>query len=340
MTNSRKPNLNGSIICCIFALLLHSSKAQSPYTTKTFSGNVNQVISRTNGGDIFVAGNASLSEHKVEMYVKSNDGTELSNDEIQQRLDKYYTVKIDFENGVLNATATQNSSNQELSISFVVDVASETVSTELKTSGGNLSVRRIFGNTKGQTSGGNIEVANCGGENNAVALSTSGGNVNVANCTGRLMLRTSGGDLGLVNLTGTINARTSGGNIRASALNGNITVRTSGGNLDLSDVSGGLSAITTGGNIVTSMTKVTGDTRLKTSGGSVDFSFPSGHYNLTLTGDTVDVSGLNNFNGTQTQKSVKGQMNGGGTPIVAAGDTVSVKIKDEESMDEENNIEY
>ncbi|KAI1708799.1 hypothetical protein Ddc_14197 [Ditylenchus destructor] len=333
MTISRKPNLNGSIICCIFAILLHSSKAQFPYTTKTFSGSANQVVSQTNAGNIFVTGNASLSEHRVEMYVESNDGTVPSNDEIQQRLDKYYTVKIDLENSVLNATAIRNkinlASNQELtisfvinvasgedlpkelSISFVIDVTSETVSTELKTSGGNLNVRRIFGNIKGQTSGGNFEASNCGGENNALDLSTSGG------------------DLHLNNLTGTINARTMGGNVRASALTGNITFRTDGGNLNLSNVSGGISATTNGGNIVTSMNKVTGDTRLKAFGESVDFSFPSGHYNLTITGDTVDVSGLNNFTGTQTQKEIKGQMNGGGTVIVVSGNSVAVKIGDE-----------
>ncbi|KAI1708800.1 hypothetical protein Ddc_14198 [Ditylenchus destructor] len=290
----------------------------------------NEVISRTNGGDIFVVGNASLSEHKVEMYVKSNDGTELSNDEIQQRLDTYYTVKIDFENGVLNATAIRNESinvpsNQQLSMSFVINVASETVSTELNTGGGNLIVRRIFGNIKGQTFGGNAEVTNCGGENNAVDLSTSDG------------------DLHLNNLTGTINARTSGGSIVFSiarynhfatiiflgtmakmpqhALTGNIIVGTLNGNLNLYDVSGELSATSTlGGNIVSSMTKVTGDTRLMTYSGNVDFSFPSGHYNLTFIGNKVDVSGLNNFNGTQTQetkKLVNGQLNGGGTENAA-----------------------
>ncbi|KAI1709398.1 hypothetical protein Ddc_13875 [Ditylenchus destructor] len=336
MTSSRKPNLSGSITCCIFALLLHSSKAQSPYTTKTFSGNVDQVLSQTNDDDISVTGNASLSEHKVEMYVKSNDGTELSNDEIQQRLNNYYTVKIDLENGVLNATAIRNEninvpSNQQLNVRFVIDVASETVSTELETSGGNLIVRRTFGNTKGQTSGGNIEATNCGGENNVVDLSTSGGNVNVANCTGRLMLKTSGGDLDLNYLTGTINAKTDGGKIMASTLTGNITVRSSGGNLNLSDISGGLSATTSGSTVLATMTKVTGDTQMKTDGGHVDFSFPSGHYNLTFTGTNVDVLGLNNFSGTQTQRSVKGQMNGGGTAIVVSADRVSVKINEEEN---------
>ncbi|KAI1709399.1 hypothetical protein Ddc_13876 [Ditylenchus destructor] len=145
------------------------------------------------------------------------------------------------------------------------------------------------------------------------------------------MLRTSGGDLSLVNLTGTINARTSGGNIWASTLTGNITVRSSGGNLNLTDISGGLSATTSGSSILATMTKVTSDTQLKTDGGHVEFSFPSGHYNLAFTGTNVDVLGLNNFSGEQTQRSVKGQMNGGGTAIAVAADIVSVKINDEEN---------
>ncbi|KAI1708792.1 hypothetical protein Ddc_14189 [Ditylenchus destructor] len=200
---------------------------------------------------------------------------------------------------------------------------------------GDLIIRRVFGRIDAQTSEGNIDVNHCGGEDVNVTLSTSGGNVNVANCTGQLMLKTSGGNLNLNNLTGTINARSSGGDIMAYTLSGNITVLTSGGALQLHGVSGELSATSTGGTIAGSMTNVTGDIQLKSYRGNVYFTFPTGRYNLTITGMNVHVRGMNNFNGTQTKKSVKGQLNGGGTAIVVSGATVDIDVSDDGSFDDE-----
>ncbi|KAI1708790.1 hypothetical protein Ddc_14187 [Ditylenchus destructor] len=198
-----------------------------------------------------------------------------------------------------------------------------------------LIVRHVFGRIDAQTSEGNIDVNHCGGEDVNVTLSTTGGNVNVANCTGQLMLKTSGGDLHMNNLTGTINAKTSGGNIMAYTLSGNITVLTSGGTLHVHDVSGELSATSTGGTIAGSMTNVTGDIQVESYRGNVYFSIPAGRYDLTITGTNVLVRGLNNFNGTQTKKSVKGQLNGGGTAIVVSGVTVEIEVQDDESFDDE-----
>lgn len=322
------------------------SAGQQPFTTKSFAGkSIQQVVSKTSGGNITVSGGSG--EAKVEVYVRGNNGrNELSNEEIQKRLDESYDLTVTVENGTLTASAQSKKMSlnwrQSLSISFRIYVP-ENVGTSLRTSGGNislsnlsgtqdfttsggnLSVNSLTGKIKGRTSGGNISLKNTKDDIN---VSTSGGNIDADGCTGKLYLRTSGGNIDIDKLDGSIDASTSGGNIRSGVVSGDVFAHTSGGNVTLAEVAGSLDASTSGGHISATVTKIGSYVKVRNSGGNVDLQLPSGKgLDLSLSGDKVKVSKLSNFSGTVEDDHVDGKLNGGGVPVTVRGGRVSVTVK-------------
>ena len=147
------------------------------------------------------------SETRVEVYVRSSKwNQELSRQEIQKKLDEYYTLEVALSGEVLNATARQKKdivfNEPGLSISFVI-YAPKTASSILKTSHGNIdlsglegsqdvetshgdiTISKITGKLVGQTSHGNVSVTDC---NNDIDVSTSHGDVTGRNCEGTIKL--------------------------------------------------------------------------------------------------------------------------------------------------------
>jgi DUF4097 and DUF4098 domain-containing protein YvlB len=219
-----------------------------------------------------------------------------------------------------------------LSISFRITSPKE-ASTNLVTSGGNISLRNLNGKQDFTTSGGNLVVADLRGDINGrtsggninaervfdnVDLTTSGGNVSAIASKGKLTLTTSGGNLQLEDLEGTINASTSGGTVNGDRLSGQIEASTSGGNVVLQHISGSLKAGTSGGNVKVYMDKVDQYVKLSNSGGGIDIDLPDGKgYTLDLRGDKINTSILRNFSGSTSEGKMNGTLNGGGAQITA-----------------------
>ncbi len=95
----------------------------TPYQTKTFSGNINAVRAETSGGSLTVEGGTDRNA-KVEMFVRANNrNDDLDKAEIEERL-KDYDISIDQEGSTIVATAKRrrNDNNNDwkrsLSISF------------------------------------------------------------------------------------------------------------------------------------------------------------------------------------------------------------------------------
>ena len=115
-------------------------------------------------------------------------------------------------------------------VDFIVTVPGR-YSTDLKTSGGNITVGDLAGQMEARTSGGNVKLGNIDG---TVDAGTSGGNVRAEKIVGRADLDTSGGDIVVKLVENTLSAHTSGGDVEAGiggALKGDCSLGTSGGDV-------------------------------------------------------------------------------------------------------------
>ncbi len=305
-----------------------------PYLVKNLDGLLlKQAEVKTNGGNISVYGNEG--KNRIEVYISSNHGTKLSREEIQSRLDKDYTLNITLVDGKLLAEALTRPGfknwNKGLSISFKI-YSHPGLSCDLKTSGGNLSLKnlngaeqklstsggnieldQITGNLLGVTSGGNIDMTGSSGKMDII---TSGGNLNIQNCKGNMSLRTSGGNILLQSLSGNILASTSGGNIDGTTIQGNLDGKTSGGNVNLKNLSGSLDCGTTGGEMNIEVKKATNFIKVNNTGGNIHLALPDNQgFSFDMTADKIHFHPDQKFKGILKEGNLKGDYNNGGIPV-------------------------
>jgi len=322
----------------MFALLLGSAvnaQDHEPYFTKSLSkSNINEVYARTSGGSITVSGVPS-SETRIEVYVRSNGGQdEFSKDEIKKRLEEDYDLNVSVSGGKLSAIAKAKQSNlnwkRTLNISFKVYV-SRNVSTDLRTSGGAITLINLSGTQNFSTSGGGLHIENLSGKiygrtsgggirisdsQDDINLSTSGGGIEADNCRGNLALSTSGGSISMNVLQGTIKARTSGGPVNGSKIKGELIAHTSGGGVSLRDLACSIDASTSGGSMDIEIKELGAYVTASNSGGSIRLSMPGEKgLDLKLRAERIKIDGLRNFSGEQDEHKVNGSMNGGGIPV-------------------------
>jgi len=179
---------------------------------------------------------------------------------------------------------------------------------EIKTSGGDIDVKRLAGNLALKTSGGDVSLASLVGP---VTAKTSGGSITVRDTSGPTRLATSGGNIEARDGLGNIEAKTSGGHITLSGIEGAIYAKTSGGNISIELQGGnqGLEARTSGGSIrLRAPDSLAGDLYAKTSGGSVTCNFP-----VTIRGKLK-------------KNLIDGQLNGGGAAITLATSGGDIRI--------------
>lgn len=329
-----KKILNATVALILVIIVQAQAQDGEPFLSKSFSKDaVKKVFARTSGGSITVEGGAVTP--KVEVYIKGNNGRDLSKAEIKERLDEDYEMIVDVENDKLTVSAKPKDKffnwKKALNISFKVYVP-ERMATDLETSGGSIDMKnlsgdqlfstsggsldlfKLSGKIKGRTSGGSIEISDSKGE--YIDLGTSGGSVTASNCTGKITLSTSGGSIRLEDLQGTIKANTSGGPIRGSQIKGSLTGHTSGGSIDLKDLSCSLDVSTSGGNMDIEIDQLTEFVTARNSGGNIRLSLPSNKgVDLKLRGDRININNMSNFNGDKDEHSVDGKLNGGGVPV-------------------------
>jgi hypothetical protein len=321
-----------AILCCSVTTKAQSGK--QAFLTKTLSGlAINSAKVMASGGSISVTG-VDESQARLEVFVTSNNNGELSRDELQQRLDKYYTLDISTNNNQLIASVKQKNMNnvdwkKSVNVSFKIYLPIN-VTTDLETSGGSISLSNLNGTHTFKTSGGSIYVDNVKGKmkgkgsggsitiqnsSNNIDLVTSGGSIRAKECTGNITLRTSGGSVDLDGLDGTIDAETSGGSIDADNIKGDLTASTSGGSIKLSNIYSSVNAETSGGGIEAAINETTKSVKLRNSGGSIGLKLPANKgFDLDLAADKINID-LKNFNGSVDERNIEGKLNGGGTLI-------------------------
>jgi len=296
--------------------------------TQTFdASSISNVKAITSGGNITIDGDAG-SRASIEVLGRGNNGKSYTKEEIMDILKNDYEFSVGKEGNTLNAIARRTRSNNwknGVSISYIIHVG-KNVATDLKTSGGNISITQLKGNQNFATSGGNIKFDALSGQ---IDGRTSGGNILATNSHGDIQATTSGGNIKMENLNGSIEMRTSGGNILATTVSGNLAVSTSGGNISLSDIAATLKGSTSGGMIKAGFTNFQNTAELSTSGGNIHLSIPNNaKMDFDIKGSSV---GVDQTNGLQVQINKQkdhatGHLNGGGPLLDARTSGGSVKI--------------
>ena len=317
----------------------------TPYQTKTFSGNINAVRAETSGGSLTIQGGTDMNA-KVEMYVRASNWNglgKLDKSEIDERL-KEYDITIIQEGSTVVATAKRRTNTNDwkrsLSISFKF-YTPRNVSTDLRTSGGSIQLSALAGTQKFRTSGGSLNLTDVEGDINGqtsggsiqldrcrknLDLQTSGGSIQAKASSGKMRLHTSGGSIKLDDLKGDIDAQTSGGSVNGDGIEGDIKASTSGGSVRLANVSGSIDASTSAGGVDVSITKIDGPIRLTTSAGNVRVRMPLDKgITLNLSGNSIKIP-LNNFNGDTQKDRIKGTLNGGGIPVTLSASSGNVYV--------------
>ena len=160
---------------------------------------------------------------------------------------------------------------------------------------------------------------------------TSGGSITLNGLTGEAKAKTSGGSIKVAELRGSLDAHTSGGSIRANNVEGPIAVKTSGGSIDIANAKGKVDASTSGGSVSASFeSPISDEVQLKTSGGGVTLKVPeTSAFDLdaSTSGGSVSSDLAVKTDGKPKRTSLRGPVNGGGKSVVLRTSGGSVKIK-------------
>lgn len=266
---------NKSLKILLIAVFTFFGMILSNIYTPTFANTLFEKSFKANSGD-----NLTVSIISGDIIVKSWDKEEVGivvtgKESVKEYLDFFFE---ETSGGIKVWTEKKSDWNSWLSspnFKFEVMVPAE-YGADLKTSGGDVSVKSLNGKLKISTSGGDILISSSVG---ALVAKTSGGDIKSKNFTGDSELKTSGGDIEVLSNNGNTKAKTSGGDIMMIVSNGEVIGATSGGDIQVEysgnnvgielttsggdiglklpeDISANLTLITTGGDIENSLTNV------------------------------------------------------------------------------------
>ncbi len=276
-------------------------------------------------------------------YIARKNGKLLKID--RQELEKEVTVQVNHTGNSLEITVThdwKNSfwNNNQIDVGFNIVVPVATACTlhtsdgnitlegltseqECKTSDGNVSISSIRGRTTGITSDGNVSLEDIDGD---VNVHTSDGNISLGHIKGNVQSGTSDGNISLNVITGDVQSVTSDGSIKLNQVTGSASARTSDGHITFQDFSGSLTAVTSDGNITGNVVSLKDKLSVRTSGGNIDLTLPD-HLGLDLNihGESINVP-LVNFTGKSEEKSIQGQINGGGIQVIVEASDGNVNL--------------
>lgn len=292
----------------LLILLSSAALAEERTIDKKFPASANGTLTlQTDTGSVVVIG-SDADEVSVHVALKGS----------RSALDKFEVTTASDANGVNvqgHRTAAIRSEwpwffGEDLRVNYSIQIP-RNYRVQIATSGGDMDLRNFNGTTSATTSGGNIKLSALNGD---LQTRTSGGDIRAAQIVGVAEMRTSGGSVTVENARGEISARTSGGDMRLRGIDGKLYAHTSGGNIDVDLVGAnrGVDVGTSGGNITLNVPKeFAAAVNAHTSGGDVDCDLPA----------TVA--------GRQDRSKLKGDINGGGQPLIArsSGGNISIRAK-------------
>ncbi len=284
--------------------------AGEPYLSQSFSVNgPGDLQVETSGSSISVSG-TSGNTVTVDMYVKYK-GKEIDteNAEVEELLEDY-TLDFSQKGNTISITAKRSGnwgwdSGNKLSLAFQVKVPHE-MSSNIRSSGGSISLTEITGKHE---------------------INTSGGSVQILKSKGELVTKSSGGSFRLEEFRGNVSVQSSGGSVKVSQLTGDLEIGSSGGSVSLEEIDGSINASTSGGSIKAQLTNLEKSLTMKSSGGTITAVVPKGMgLDLNLSGGRVN-STLTNFSGEMKKDKVVGKINGGGIPVIMQSSGGSINLE-------------
>jgi DUF4097 and DUF4098 domain-containing protein YvlB len=160
-------------------------------------------------------------------------------------------------------------------------------------------------------------------------IKTSGGDITLRDITGEIQSKTSGGDIHIENCRGNITVNTSGGDIVIGRIQGDLKVETSGGSIKMDEINGKIQAETSGGDIEADVLGENQGIFLKTSGGDINIHIPTelkGNVDCSTSGGDVSLNVSGGFSGEIKDNKIKGLLNGGGNEFKARTSGGDIKI--------------
>jgi len=230
---------------------------------KNYSVNSNEsLIVKMSAADIDIVG---WNSSEVHIVVEGNESVK-----------DHYDFTFSYKNGTVEVSTEKKSDWKIWSWSkgfkVKVKVPSE-FNVEVKTSGGDIEIKKIDGEIGLYTSGGDVEIDNSEG---SLVAKTSGGDIELDEFEGTVKLKTSGGDIEAKHIEGSIEAKTSGGDVELNVSDGRVIGGTSGGDISLkyNGTNEGVELYTSGGSISVQLpSNFEADVVLKTSGGGINNKF-------------------------------------------------------------------
>ena len=287
----------------------YSQSDKKPIESKTYSlSGTGTLEVDVSGASVLVQSTAG-NQLQVQAFFKK-DGKFLSqtDSEAQEFLEKF-DISISQSGNTISVIAKQKSSSSwnwrnRPSLSFEI-LAPQNLNTDIRTSGGSMSLQGIQGTHQ---------------------LGSSGGSISVKNSGGQVYSKSSGGSFYLAGFEGNVEVQTSGGSVKVEELRGDIVAKTSGGGMTLIEVSGRIEAQTSGGSIRAELAEVRNPMNFQSSGGSIQISVSSkARFNVEMKGGGLS-SQLNNFQGTTSKNLISGKVNGGGPTIYMHSSGGSIRI--------------
>jgi DUF4097 and DUF4098 domain-containing protein YvlB len=229
--------------------------------------------------------------------------------------------------GELPGKWTSGWRSPNLNVKYVVSIP-RNYNTDLKTSGGDITISDLNGEGHYRTSGGNIRVGRATG---GILAKTSGGDITVAGCNKSIDVETSGGNIRADEVAGAVKAHTSGGDIHLTKIGGTTDAHTSGGNIQADQLMGTAQASTSGGDVKASFGKQPeGKCVFKTSGGNVELAITdevSIDVDAHTSGGTVRSEFTTGDEGKHNRSSLKTKIKNGGPLVVLQTSGGDVRIR-------------
>jgi DUF4097 and DUF4098 domain-containing protein YvlB len=260
----------------------------------------------TVAGNIEVIPSSSVQKVKVELYL--DRGFAFWSD--ANNLNNFRITMLKRENEIIASVERKKRDSgffsDRMSFSFRVYVP-ESISTDLKTLGGNISLSNVHGEQ---------------------AIKTGSGNVTLKDVSGQIKAYTTGGNIEISDSQGTIFAQTEGGNILLDRSSGEFRLRTKGGRIVSERVSGTMLARVGGGDISADFMRVGEGINLETSAGNIELSVPDQvGYELLLSGTEVHFSELESMSGDVQTGRIKGTYKDSGPPINLQTNSGTIRLK-------------
>lgn len=270
----------------------------------------------TQGGEIRVSPSGE-SVVKVTARQKIRASSEAEADDLLKKLE----LVIEQNGNDVKATARHDrkpagfilGSWPPVQVDFIVTVPAG-FATDLRTSGGGITVGDLEGRMQARTSGGAIKAGRIGA---VVEAHTSGGSITLQAARGPVELKTSGGNITVGQVKGSAELSTSGGSIKIDSVENSLRAHTSGGSIR-AGFAGRLDA----------------DSSLVTSGGSLHVTVDRAaafRLDASTSGGGVDAEGLTITleNSGRDRRRLAGNVNGGG-PVLklrSSGGGITVRTR-------------